>query len=125
MREWRSLHAQLKSACRAAGLKTMEAPASYSAIHQALITGSLSLLGLHDERGQYLGARDQRFALFPGSHQHKKNPKWVIAAEIAETSRVYARCVAGVSPQWLERASRHLQKRSYSEPSWDYPEAKR
>ncbi len=119
MREWRSLHAQLKSACRAAGLKTMDAPASYSAIHQALITGSLSLLGLHDERGQYLGARDQRFALFPGSHQHKKNPKWVIAAEIAETSRVYARCVAGVSPQWLERASRHLQKRSHSEPSWD------
>ena len=119
MREWRSLHTQLKGACRAAGLKTMEAPASYSGIHQALITGSLSLLGLHDERGQYLGAREQRFALFPGSHQHKKNPKWVIAAEIAETSRVFARCVAGVSPKWLERASRHLQKRSHSEPSWD------
>jgi len=119
MREWRSLHSQLKSSCRAAGLKSAESPASYSSIHQALITGSLSLLGLHDERGQYLGAREQRFALFPGSHQHKKNPKWVIAAEIAETSRVFARCVAGVSPQWLERASRHLQKRSHSEPSWD------
>ena len=119
MLEWRRLHTQLRSACRACGLKAAEAPASYSAIHQALISGSLSLLGLHDERGQYLGAREQRFALFPGSHQHKRNPKWVIAAEITETSRVYARCVAGVSPQWLERASRHLQKRSHSEPNWD------
>jgi len=119
MREWRSLHTQLRRACAQAGLKVAEAPASYSAIHQALITGSLSLLGQHDERGQYAGARGSRFQIFPGSQQHKRNPKWLIAAEIAETSKVYARCVGGVSPQWLERASRHLQKRSHSEPSWD------
>lgn len=119
MREWRSLHSQLVRACKQTGLKVAEAPASYSSIHQALITGSLSLLGQHDERGQYLGARGSRFQLFPGSQQYKRNPKWVIAAEIAETSRVFARCVGGVSPQWLERASRHLQKRSHSEPFWD------
>lgn len=119
MREWRSLHSQLLKACKQSGLRVAEAPASFSSIHQALITGSLSLLGQHEERGQYLGARGSRFQLFPGSHQHKRNPKWVIAAEIAETSRVYARCVGAVSPQWLERASRHLQKRSHSEPYWD------
>ena len=119
VREWRSLHQQLRLACRQAGLQSRAEPASYAAIHQALITGSLSLLGLHDERGNYLGARGAKFQLFPGSGQHRRNPKWVIAAEIAETSRVYARCVAGVAPQWLERASRHLQKRSHSEPTWN------
>ena len=119
MREWRSLHSQLLRACKQSGLKTAEAPASFATIHQALITGSLSLLGLHDERGQYLGARGSRFYIFPGSQQHQRNPKWVIAAEIAETTRVYARCVGGVTPAWLESASRHLQKRSHSEPFWD------
>ena len=119
MREWRSLYRQLKSSCADCGLRTQEAPAGYGAIHQALISGSLSLLGQFDEKGVYKGARDSRFRIFPGSGLAGKSPKWLIAAEVAETTRVYARCVAGVSPQWLEQAGRHLLRRSFSEPHWD------
>ena len=119
MREWRSLYRQLKSSCGECGLRINEAPASYAAIHQALITGSLSLLGQLDEKGVYKGARESRFRIFPGSTLQGRSPKWLIAAEIAETSRVYARCVASVSPQWLEQAGAHLLRRSYSDPYWD------
>ena len=119
MREWRSLHRQLKSSCADCGLRTQDAAAGYAAIHQALISGSLSLLGQLDEKGVYKGARDSRFRIFPGSQLQGSTPKWLIAAEIAETSRVYARCVAGVSPQWLEQAGKHLLRRSYSDPYWD------
>ncbi|MEM7219187.1 MAG: ATP-dependent RNA helicase HrpA [Pseudomonadota bacterium] len=119
MREWRSLYTQLRGDARRAGLSESSNLAGYGAIHEALIAGSLSLLGQHDERGLYRGARNATFRIFPGSALAARGPKWLIAAEITETSRFYARCVGGVSPQWLERAGSHLLRRSHSEPHWD------
>nr|MCU0842630.1 DUF3418 domain-containing protein [Thiobacillaceae bacterium] len=89
----------------------------YAPLHQALLTGLLGNLGMLTEAGDYLGARGMKFALFPGSGV-KKKPKWVMAAEIVETRRVYARTVARVEPEWIEQAGRHLLKLSYSDPHW-------
>ncbi|HNH87771.1 MAG TPA: DUF3418 domain-containing protein, partial [Thiobacillaceae bacterium] len=89
----------------------------YVPLHQALLPGLLGNLGLLTEEGVYLGARDMKFALFPGSGV-KKKPKWVMAAEIVETRRVYARTVAKVEPEWIEHAGRHLLKISYADPHW-------
>ena len=90
---------------------------SYAPLHQALLPGLLGNLGMLTEDGVYLGARDMKFALFPGSGV-KKKPKWVMAAEIVETRRVYARTVARIDPEWIEHAARHLLKVSYSDPHW-------
>jgi ATP-dependent helicase HrpA len=90
---------------------------AYAPLHQALLPGLLGNLGLLTEEGVYLGARDMKFALFPGSGV-KKKPKWVMAAEIVETRRVYARAVAKIEPEWIEHAGRHLLKISYSDPHW-------
>ncbi len=89
----------------------------YAPLHQALMTGLLGNLGMLLEDGVYLGARDMKFALFPGSGV-KKKPKWVMAAEIVETRRVYARSVAKVEPEWIEHAARHLLRIGYSDPHW-------
>jgi ATP-dependent helicase HrpA len=90
---------------------------AYAPLHQALLPGLLGNLGMLTEDGVYLGARDMKFALFPGSGV-KKKPKWVMAAEIVETRRVYARTVARIEPEWIEHAARHLLKVSYSDPHW-------
>jgi ATP-dependent helicase HrpA len=90
---------------------------SYAPLHQALLPGLLGNLGMLTEDGVYLGARDMKFAIFPGSGV-KKKPKWVMAAEIVETRRVYARTVARIDPEWIEHAARHLLKVSYSDPHW-------
>jgi ATP-dependent helicase HrpA len=119
MREWRDLHRQLLLAVRDQGLRPNAEPASYEAIHRSIIAGSLSLVGLKDERGDFLGARGLRFAIFPGSALASARPKWLVSSEISETQRVYARCVATIEPEWIEAASPHLVKRSYSEPHWD------
>ena len=105
LREWRELHRQLLISCRELGLRFNQEPASYADIHQALLTGSLSLIGQRHERGEYRGARQLRFRIFPGSGV-KKEPRWLMAAEIAETRRVYARGVAGIEPAWIERSRR-------------------
>jgi ATP-dependent helicase HrpA len=119
MREWRDLHRQLLLAVRHQGLRPNTRPADYEAIHRAILAGSLSLIGLKDERGDYLGARGLRFRIFPGSALASARPKWLVGSEISETQRVYARCVAAVEPEWMEAAAQHLVKRSYSEPHWD------
>jgi ATP-dependent helicase HrpA len=90
---------------------------SYAPLHQALLTGLLGNLGMLTEDGLYLGARETKFLPFPGSGV-KKKPKWVMAAEIVETRRVYARTVARVETEWIEHAARHLLKVSYSDPHW-------
>ncbi|MEZ5560214.1 MAG: ATP-dependent RNA helicase HrpA [Pseudomonadales bacterium] len=118
MREWRELHRQLLLAVRDLGLKPNEADADYASVHQAILAGSLSLIGLHDEKGDYLGPRNLRFRIFPGSALSGRTPRWLMAAEIAETTRVYARCVAAIEPRWIEQAAGHLIKRRYSEPHW-------
>ncbi|MEM1232025.1 MAG: ATP-dependent RNA helicase HrpA, partial [Pseudomonadota bacterium] len=116
MREWRELHRQLRLACQAQGLKVNAEPASYEAMHQALLSGSLAFVGQHQEKGRYLGASSLSFRIFPGSALFEARPKWVLAAEIAETQRVYARTVAAIEPRWIEAQAAHLLKRSHSEP---------
>lgn len=118
VREWREVHRQLRSVCRDSGWRPNEDPASYGAIHEAIVSGSLSLVAQHDERGVYQGARNLRLRIFPGSGLADKTPKWIVAGEIAETSRVYGRSIAKVEPGWIERHGQHLVKKRYSEPSW-------
>jgi ATP-dependent helicase HrpA len=89
----------------------------YANLHQSLLTGLLGNLGLLTEQGDYLGARSMRFLPFPGSGV-KKKPKWLMAAEIVETRRVYARTLARIEPEWVEHAARHLLRISYSDPHW-------
>src|SRR5699024_5382228 len=93
--------------------------ASADAIHQSLLVGLLSNLGTYDERRRdYIGARGTRFVLWPGSGLTKKTYDWVMAAELVETSRLFARTVARVQPAWVEPAAAHLVKRIHSEPYW-------
>jgi ATP-dependent helicase HrpA len=119
LREWRDLHRQLLLAARDLGWRENAKPADYEAIHTAILSGSASLVGFKGERGEYEGARGLKFRIFPGSGLAESTPRWLVAAEISETQRVYARCVAGVDPRWIERAAAHLVKRAYSEPHWD------
>lgn len=118
MREWRDLHRQLLLAIRELGMRVNQSPAGYDEIHRAVLSGSLSLIGLHEEKGAYLGPRNLRFRIFPGSGLASRRPRWLMAGEITETQRIYARCVAAVEAPWIEAAAGHLVKRSYSEPHW-------
>ncbi|HET6473771.1 MAG TPA: DUF3418 domain-containing protein, partial [Pseudomonadales bacterium] len=118
MREWRDLHRQLVLAVRQLNMRANSEPADYAAVHRSIIAASLSLVGMKDERDDYLGARGLRFRIFPGSGIGGR-PKWLVSSEISETQRVYARCVAAVEPDWIEAASVHLSKRTYGEPHWD------
>ncbi|MGJ9425032.1 ATP-dependent RNA helicase HrpA [Nesterenkonia halotolerans] len=88
-------------------------------IHQSLLSGLLSHVGLYNPRTRdYQGARGTRFAVFPGSHLFKKNHDWVMASELVETSRLWARTVAKIDPAWVEELAPHLVKTSHSEPRW-------
>ncbi|MCK5188542.1 MAG: DUF3418 domain-containing protein, partial [Methylococcales bacterium] len=100
-------------------LKPNMVEASYEEIHRALIPGLLSSIGFRHEQYEYLGARNLKFYIFPGSGQHKVRPKWLLAAEQVETSKVYARNVAKIEPQWIEQCAGHLLKRSYYDPHWE------
>ena len=94
--------------------------ARYAMLHRALLSGLLGNVGCRsEEAAHYLGARGIRFFVHPGSPLQKKAGKWIAAAEIAETSRLYARCVARIDPDWLEQVGAHLIKRSHSEPHWE------
>ena len=117
LREWHDLHAQLHAQISEMGLRMNEAPASYEEIHRALLSGLLGNIGFKFEE-KYMGARGIRFTIFPGSRV-KKKPKWLMAAEITETSRLYARTVAEIDPAWIEKAAGHLLKRHYFDPHWE------
>ena len=119
MREWRDLHQELLGRVTEMGIRLNEAPAPYANLHRALLTGLLGHLGLKQEDNTYLGARGRNFYLFPGSGLFKKRPRWVVAAELVETSRLYARTVARIEPEWVEGLAGHLLKRSYAEPHWE------
>ncbi|HSO07411.1 MAG TPA: ATP-dependent RNA helicase HrpA [Pelomicrobium sp.] len=120
LREWRDVHAQLAALTGELGLRVNEAPAGYEQIHRALLAGLLGNIGTKgDEPGEYKGARGITFHIHPGSGLRRKQPKWVVAAELTETARLYARCVAAVEPEWIERAGSHLVKRAYLEPRWE------
>ena len=118
LREWLDIHKQLRFSLQDAKLKISQQKASSDAIHRSLLTGLLGHIGFQEEKHQYLGANQRKFYIFPGSGLGKKSPKWVMAAELVETSRLYARTVAMIQPQWIEQLGKHLLHRHYSEPHW-------
>ena len=119
IREWQDLHSQLRSAARNAGMTLNDADADADAVHTAVLSGLLSQIGLREaQTREYLGARGAKFMIFPGSTLAKKQPSWVMAAELVETSRLFARTVARIKPEWIELLAGHLVKRTYSEPHW-------
>ncbi|MBQ0794680.1 ATP-dependent RNA helicase HrpA [Zhongshania sp.] len=118
MREWREVHHQLTLMCRQLGLKQNKEAAGYESIHRALLPGFLGQIATKDENREFTGARNRKLHIFPGSGLFKKPPKWIVAAELAETSQLYARCVAKIDPEWVFGVNDSLLKRSYSEPHW-------
>jgi ATP-dependent helicase HrpA len=120
VREWQDLYRQLVRAAKPLGIEPGAKSTDAAAIHRSLLAGLLSRLGMRDrEKRDYLGARGQRFMVFPGSALAKKTPEFVMAAELVETSRLFARTVAAVDPAWAESLAGDLAKRSYSEPHWE------
>lgn len=118
MREWQELQRQLSEITEDLKLTVNQVAAEYGDLHQAILTGFLGGIGALDERREYEGARGTRFVIAPGTALASRPPKWVVAASLMETTRLYARMVAAVEPQWIEAAGAHLVKRSYSEPHW-------
>src|SRR5690554_4802101 len=119
LREWRDVHRQLHLSIRDLELKENTEPADYRAVHCSLLAGLLSQIGFKQEKGEYLGARNRRFKIFPASGVFKKAPKWVMAAELLETSQLFAHQVARIEPDWVEAPARHLIKKSWMEPHWE------
>ncbi|NHQ94008.1 ATP-dependent RNA helicase HrpA [Janthinobacterium lividum] len=122
LREWRDVHSQLLTIVKEQGWRLNEAPATYDNLHMALLTGLLGNIGFkgEDEPGAgYLGARGIKFHIWPGSSLLKKPGKWIMAAELVDTTRLYARCVAQIQPEWLEKVGEHLLKKSWGEPRWE------
>jgi len=119
MLEWRDIHSQLLNQCNEVKYKINTTVAGYDAIHQALLSGLLSHAGLKNEDGEYQGARNNIFAIFPGSNLRKKRPLWIMAAEMLETQRHYGLTVAQIDPLWLEKQAAHLIKKSYFEAHWE------
>jgi ATP-dependent helicase HrpA len=118
MREWRDVHHQLKLAIKTLKMKANTQPASQEQVHRALLAGLLDHVGFRDEGKEYYGARNRKFHIFPGSAVYKKPPKWVVAAELVETSKLFARTLAEIEPEWVLQCAQHLVKRDYSEPHW-------
>ncbi|MBP2371213.1 ATP-dependent RNA helicase HrpA [Pseudonocardia parietis] len=135
VREWWDLHGQLRQAARSSGMDLNERDPEWAAhadrIHQSVLAGLLSQVGMQDPLAEkkdgkkerkgpkdYLGARGAKFAIWPGSGIAKKPPRWVMAAELVETTRLWARTVAPVQPDWIEPLAGHLVKKTYSEPRW-------
>ncbi len=119
IREWQDLDSQLRRVAKELDLPLNQQPAAAQQIHRALLAGLLSHVGMRDEdKRDYLGARGTRFAIFPGSSLFKKQPAFVMSAELVETSRLWGRMNARIDPGWAESAAELLVKRSYSEPHW-------
>jgi ATP-dependent helicase HrpA len=118
MREWQDIVSQLKKSVAELGFGISHTEADYQAIHQAMAAGLLSHLGFKDKDREYLGARNSRFMIFPGSGLSKSQPKWTMVAELVETSHLFGRVAAKIEPEWIEDLARHLTKTEYSEPHW-------
>ncbi|MEC3894294.1 MULTISPECIES: ATP-dependent RNA helicase HrpA [Nocardiopsis] len=123
VREWQDIHSQLKQVLRQMDIEVpplREEAADPRAVHMSLLAGLLSHVGLKDpEKHEYLGGRGARFAIFPGSALFKKQPRYVMAAELVETSKLWGRMVARIEPEWAEELGADIVKRSYSEPHWE------
>ncbi len=119
IREWQDIHSQLREISDELGLHRNRRPADALAVHRSLLAGLLSNIGRKNPDGyDYRGARGARFFISPGSTLFKRSPEWVMAAELVETSRLWAHSVVAISPDWVEETGAHLVKRSYSDPWW-------
>jgi len=121
LREWRDVHSQLLTLVREHGWRLNTVDATYEQLHSALLTGLLGNIGYRSERDPklYLGARDVRFAIHPASTLAKKGGTWIVASELVDTSRLYARGVARIEPVWIERVAAHLLRRTWSDARWE------
>lgn len=119
MREWSDIHHQLRQLVEEVGLKPQKRRDDPDAIHRALLTGFLSNIALLTERHEYTAANNQKVSLWPGSGLFSRKPKWIVAAELVETTRRYVRVVARIQPAWIEPLAGHLIKRTHSNPEWD------
>ncbi len=119
LREWRDIHGQLAALVGELGMHPNETPATHEQIHRALLAGLLGNIGFKNEEGEYLGARGIKFNIFPGSGLRKAQPKWVMAGELVDTARLYARSVARIEPEWIEPLAKDLVDRHYFDPHWE------
>ena len=119
IREWQDIVYQLSTVCNEMGMKATTNVADSERIHQSLLSGMLSHIGFKDEKQIYKGARNSQFHIFPGSGLFKRRPKWIMAAALVETSKLYARITARIDLKWVEGFAQHLVNRSYSEPHWE------
>jgi ATP-dependent helicase HrpA len=117
--EWDDVYTQVVDRARELGIVAQRLKASYTGVHRSLLAGFCSMVGTRGEDGVYAGPRGIHFHIFPGSPLARRRPRWVMAASIVETSRVFARRVAEIEPMWIESAAAHLVKREYLEPDWD------
>ncbi|WOX23458.1 ATP-dependent RNA helicase HrpA [Streptomyces solicathayae] len=127
IREWQDIYAQLRTVAKQMGIHVNEEDAPELSVHTSLLAGLLSHVGMKDvkegAKNEYLGARNAKFAIFPGSALFKKPPRFVMSAELVETSRLWARVNAKVEPEWIEPLAQHLVKKTYSEPHWEKDQA--
>ncbi|GGV01098.1 ATP-dependent helicase [Streptomyces filipinensis] len=127
IREWQDIYTQLRTVAKQMGIHLAEEDAPADRIHVSLLAGLLSHIGMKDvkdgNKNEYLGARNAKFAVFPGSALFKKQPRFVMSAELVETSRLWARVNAKIEPEWVEPLAGHLLKRTYSEPHWEKDQA--
>ena len=120
LREWRDVHSQLAALVGEQGWRLNASDATYEQIHMALLAGLLGNVGVKtEEGGAYQGARDLRFHIHPGSALVKKAGRWIMAAELVETTRLYARCISKIDPKWVEQAGAHLLRKVWSDPRWE------
>ncbi|MFF2517137.1 ATP-dependent RNA helicase HrpA [Streptomyces sp. NPDC058086] len=136
IREWQDIYTQLRTVAKQMGIHLNEDDAADQSVHVSLLAGLLSHVGMKDVKetggesggrstgkNEYLGARNAKFAIFPGSALFKKPPRFVMSAELVETSRLWARVNARIEPEWVEPLAEHLLKRTYSEPHWEKDQA--
>ncbi|GAA2290375.1 ATP-dependent RNA helicase HrpA [Streptomyces violaceusniger] len=124
IREWQDIYSQLRTVAKTMDIHMSEQDAAPDRVHTSLLAGLLSHVGLKDtDKNEYVGARSAKFAVFPGSALFKKPPRWVMSAELVETSRLWARVNARIEPEWIEPLAQHLVKRTYSEPHWEQKQA--
>ncbi|WP_297527511.1 ATP-dependent RNA helicase HrpA [Thiohalobacter sp.] len=119
MREWHDIHQQLLALVHDMGLRPNSDEASYEAVHRALLAGLLGQVAFRSDASEYTGARDLRLQMFPGSVLFRRRPKWILAAELVETGRRYARICAMIEPQWVESLAGPLLKRHHADPHWE------
>ncbi|MEU3522790.1 ATP-dependent RNA helicase HrpA [Streptomyces sp. NPDC038707] len=127
IREWQDIYTQLRTVAKQLGIHLNEEDAPADRVHVSLLAGLLSHIGMKDvkdgNKNEYLGARNAKFAIFPGSALFKKQPRFLMSAELVETSRLWARVNAKIEPEWVEPLAGHLLKRTYSEPHWEKDQA--